>query len=99
MYLVARLDQLVAHGVLHAQVDGKLHRLLQPVARKPRQMQIGKAAAVEPFLDAGDALVVDIDVADEVRDQRAVGIDALVLVHEADARQAEAMDVRAAASA
>ena len=88
--LVARRDELVAQRVLHAQIDGELDRLLQPVGGKAGQVQVGKAVAVEPFLDAGNALVVDIDVADEVRDLGAVRIDALVLVEEADARQADA---------
>ncbi len=35
------------------------------------------------------ALVVDIDVTEEMRDLRSVGIDALVLGQEADARNAE----------
>ena len=52
-----------------------------------------QARAVEPFLDAGDALIVDVDVTDEVGDLAAVGIDALVLVEEADARNAEAVDL------
>ena len=72
-------DQLVAQRVLDAQVDGELDRLLQPVGGEPGQMQVGEPAAVEPFLDAGDALVVDVDVADQVRDLVAVRIDALVL--------------------
>ena len=85
-------DQLVAHRVLHAQIDRELDRLLQPVGGEARHVQRRKAAAVEPFLDAGDALVVDVDVADQVRDLGAVRIDALVLGEEADARQAEPVD-------
>ena len=65
--------------VLHAQIDRELDRLLQAVGGEPGQVQVGEPAPVEPFLDAGDALVVDIDVADEVRDLGAVRIDALVL--------------------
>ena len=59
--------------MLHAYVDGKLHRLLMAVARETREMQVGEPAAVEPFLDSGDALVVDVDVAEQVRDQRPEG--------------------------
>ena len=51
-------------------------------------MQRGKAVAVEPLLHAGDALVIDVDVADHVRDFGAVGIDPLVLIEKADPRQA-----------
>jgi hypothetical protein len=49
--------------VLHPKIDGKLDRLLEPVGGEPRHVQVG-GAAVEPLLDAGNALVVDIDVAD-----------------------------------
>ena len=56
-------------------------------------MQRGEALVVEPFLDAGDALVVDIDVAEQMRDFGAVRIIALVLVEEADARQALVIDL------
>ena len=85
-------DQLVAHRMLHAQIDRELDRLLQPVGRKARHVQVGKPAAVEPFLDAGDALVVDVDVADQMRDLGAVRIDALVLGEKADAGKAEPVD-------
>ena len=68
-------------------------RLLQPVGGKPRHVQRGEPLPVEPFLDAGDALVVDVDVADHVRDRRAVRIDALVLGQEADAGNAEPVDL------
>ena len=78
--------------MLHAQIDRELHRLLQPVGREPCGMQRRQPIAVEPLLDAGDALVVDIDEADQVRDLGAVRIDALVLVEEADARNAEPVD-------
>ena len=97
LYLSRAFDQFVAQRVLHAQVDRELDRLLQPVGGKPGHVQIGEPAAVEPFLDAGDALVVDIDVPDEVRDLGAVRIDALVLRQEADAGQAEPVDLRCAA--
>ena len=89
----ARGNQLVAHGVLDAQVDGKLDRLLQAVGGEPGQVQVGEPAPVEPLLDAGDALIVDIDVADEMGDLGAVRIDALVLRQEADAGQPEAMNL------
>ena len=92
---LARRDELVAHRVLHAQVDRELDRLLQAVGGEAGQMQVGEPARVEPFLDAGDALVVDIDVADDVGDLGAVRIDALVLGQEADAGKAEPVDLLA----
>src|SRR5215213_6764992 len=78
--------------MLHAEIDGEFDRLLQPVGGKPGEMQRLQAMSIEPFLDAGDALVVDIDVTDEVGDFGAVGIDALVLGEEAHARQAKLVD-------
>ena len=90
--LVARLDQFVAQPMLHPKIDCQLHRLLQPVGGEPRQVQIGEPAAVEPFLDTGDALIVDVDVADEVGDAGAIGIDAVVLAQEADTGQTEPID-------
>src|SRR5437773_5634836 len=57
-------------------------------------MQRREAAAVEPPLHAGDALVIDIHVTYQVRDLGAVRIGALVLVEEADARNAEPPDFR-----
>ncbi len=69
--LIARLHQFVAQRVLHAQIDRELDRLLQAVGGEPGQVQVGKPAAVEPFLHAGDALVVDVDVADQMRDDSA----------------------------
>ena len=97
--LLGRGDQFVAQRVLHAQIDRQLDRLLQPVGGEARHVQRLQAAAIEPFLDAGDALVVDVDVADQVRDLGAVRIDALVLGEEADAGQIRAGGSRAAASA
>jgi hypothetical protein len=47
---------------------------------------------IEPFFDAGDTLVIDVDEADQVRDLVAGGIDALVLAQEADAGNAEAVN-------
>ena len=93
LVLVLRLQQFVAQRVLDAQVDRELHRLLLPVVGEARHVQVGKAVAVEPFLDAGDTLVVDVHMADQVRDHRTGRIDALVLAQEADARNAEPMDL------
>ena len=55
-------------------------------------MQRGEPVAVEPLLHAGDALVVGIDVADEMRNLGAVRVAALVFGEEADARQALPVD-------
>ena len=55
--------------------------------------QRGEPLPVQPFLDAGDALVVDIDVAHHVRNHRAVRIDALVLGEEADAGNSQPVNL------
>ena len=89
--LLLRAHQLVAHRVLDAQVDGELDRLLLVVDGEAGAMEIGEAAAVDPLLHAGDALIVHVDVADQVGDLVEVGIDALVLVEEAEAGNAEAV--------
>ena len=93
LVFLLRGEQLVAQRVLHAQIDRELDRLLQAVGGEARHVQVGKPTRVEPFLDAGDALVVDIDVTDHMRDHRAVRIDALVLGQEADAGNAEPVDL------
>ena len=67
--------------------------VLQPVGGEARHVQRGEPLAVEPLLDAGDALIVDIDVAEQMRDLGAVRIIALVLVEKADARQALMIDL------
>jgi hypothetical protein len=55
-------------------------------------VQIGKTIGVEPFLHSGDALVVDVDEADQMRDFVAGGVDPLVLAQETDAGNAEAVN-------
>ena len=67
-------------------------RLLQTVGGEPRHVQRRQSLLVEPLLDAGNAAVVDVDQADDLRDGGAVRVDALVLVEEADARDAEMAD-------
>ena len=90
---LARGDELFAQRELHAQIERELHRLLQPVGGEPCHVQRGEPLPVQPFLDAGDALIVDIDVPDLVRDHRAIGINALVFGQEADAGNAEPVDL------
>src|SRR5262249_61412235 len=73
------------------EIDRKLDRRLFAIGGEAYAMEVGKPAAIKPFFDPRDALVVDVDEADQVRDFRAVGIDALVLGQEPDARDAETM--------
>ncbi len=87
-----RGDEFVAQRVLDAQIDGELHRRLQPVGGEAGQVQGRKALPVEPFLDSGDALIVDIDVTDQMRDFVAVRVVALVLLEETDARYSLPVD-------
>ena len=87
-------DQLVAHRVLHAQVERELDRLLQPVGGEARHVQRRRARWPSshfsmPAMPWLSMLTWPIDV----RDHGAVRIDALVLGQEADARQAEAVDL------
>src|SRR5262249_43034482 len=56
-------------------------------------VQVGKTVAVEPLLHPGNALVVDVDQANQVRDLVTGRIDALVLAQEADAGNAETMNL------
>ena len=65
--------------MLDAQIGRQDDRRLLPVDGETGAMQVRQPAPVEPFLDAGDTLVVDIDMADQVRDFGAVRIDPLVL--------------------
>ena len=52
-------------------------------------LEVAEALVVDPFLDAGDALIVGVGEAQHVGADRAVRVDALVLRQEADARQAQ----------
>ena len=85
-------EQFIAQRVLHAQIDGEIDRILQAVGGEAGHMQRGETVPVEPLFHAGDALVVDIDVADHMRDFGTVRIIALVLVEKADAGQALLVD-------
>src|SRR5262249_19657386 len=66
---------------------------LQPVGGETRAMQIGKPVIVEPLLHPGDALIVDIDEADQMRDLVAGRINTLVLAQETDTGDSKAMDI------
>ena len=57
--------------------------------RQAGRLQVGKALLVDVFLHAGDALVVDVGQADDVRRGRAARIEAPLLGAEADAGNAE----------
>src|SRR5262249_61485311 len=89
--------RLVGGCVLGARVDGEFARGLQPVGGEPRGVEVGKPVAVEPFFDAGDTLIVDIDVADDMGHERTVWIHALVFLHETKSGEAEAVDFAALA--
>ncbi len=92
LVLLLGLEKLVAQRMLDAQVDRQFHRPLQPVGGEAGAVQIGQTVGVEPLLHAGDALVVDVDQADQMRDFVAGWIDPLVLAQEADAGNAEPMN-------
>ena len=67
---IARRHQLFPQRVLRAQVDCQIDRTLQLIGCKPRHVQCGEALPIQPLLDTGDALVVDVHVADLVRHDR-----------------------------
>src|SRR3954453_16056138 len=52
-------------------------------------MQISKSIAIEPLLHARDALVIDVDQADQMRHFVAGRIDPLVLAQKADSGDAK----------
>src|SRR5262249_40640837 len=78
--------------VLNAQIDLGRDRILLPVRRYASHVQGSKSWAVEPLFDAGDALIIDIDVADEMRNLGSIGVIAFVFVEKADAWQALPVD-------
>ena len=55
-------------------------------------MQVRKPVAVEPLLHPGNALVIDVDEPDQVRNLPPAWIDAFVLAQEADSRNSETMN-------
>src|SRR4051794_7878400 len=78
--------------MLDAQIDRKLHRLLLAISRKARKVQIGKTTVVEPFLNSGNTLVIDVHESNEVRHLRTARIDTLVLAQESNTGNAETMN-------
>ena len=99
LILVHRVRQFVAQDVLDAHVDRQAHRLEIAAAREAGRMQIAEPVVVDVLLDAGDALIVDVDQAEDVRGGRAARIEAALLGQEADAGNAEASGSGAAARA
>ena len=79
----------------HLQIEREAHRLQAlRIDDEAGNVGIGQALLVEVFLHAGDADIVLVDETDHMGSNRPIGIDALVLGHEADARQAEVEDLR-----
>ena len=71
--------QLVAQDVLDAKIDRQAHRLEIAATGEAGGMQIAEPVVVDIFLHAGDALVVDVDQADDVRGGRTARIEAALL--------------------
>ena len=68
--------------------------MLQPhVDRERERLLVAAQAVVERLLDAGDAVVVDVDKAEDVRQVMALRIDARLLALEIEAGDAEAQDL------
>src|SRR5690606_33692152 len=87
------LDQHVAHDVLHANVYGETHRFQRLPGRKTNGAQVGQALAVDIFLHASNALIVDIDETEDVRSGWATRIETALFRPETDARYAERHDL------
>src|SRR5262249_33622363 len=92
LVLFARINELVTQRILYAQVDCKFDRPLQWVGRETCHMQCGETLSIQPLFNSGDTLVVDIHMANLMRDHRSIGIDALVLRKEADAWYPESVN-------
>ena len=78
------MGELAAHRLLHAKIDGQRER--------PRSGAGSAQSILKAVLDPREALVLDADVAHEVRGQLALGIDPVPFGAKADAGQAEAHD-------
>ena len=87
------LGEFVANRMGHLEVEGEGDGL-QILGRQVEAEAVegGEALSVDIFLDAGDALVVDVGEAENMGGDRAVRVDAPVLRQEADAGQAETED-------
>ena len=73
--------QFLVQDVLQSHIDRQLHRFLAPAQ-----------AVVEPALDPGLAVVVDPGIADRMRQQGAIGVDAALFMLELQARQTQLVD-------
>ena len=87
-----RIGQLLVHDVLDAQVDREIDRRQLVAARKAELLEQRDVLAVHVLFDAGDALVVDVDRAEDVRGLVAAGIEPLALGDEVEPGNAEAED-------
>ena len=83
----------VAHNVLHTQIDRKLDRLKRRIGGHTQRTQIRHALAVDVFLHARHAAIVDIHVTDNMRGGGATRIETTLLWAEADARNTERQDL------
>src|SRR5262249_4097808 len=86
-------NEFVAQRVLYAQVDREVYGSLQLISGKSRHVQCGEPLAIQPFFNARDALIVDIDVTNLMRDDGAVRINAFVFGEEANTRNAEPVNL------
>ena len=77
--------------MLDAKIERELNRRLIAVGSESGAVQIGEPVSVEPFLEAGDALVIYVDMTNDVRRLGALGVDTLGLVQKSEAGDAEFM--------
>ncbi len=80
-----RVAEFLAQHILHAEIERQRHRLVAGHG----ELRI----IVDEFLDAGEALVVDVDQADDVAGGGAGRIDAAILLDEAETGQPELVDL------
>ena len=88
---VSQRDLVSADATSSLDVHLQVGAVTDTITVEAGAVQIGKAARVDPLLDARNALVVDVDVADDVRELVAIRVDTLVLSEKPDAGNAEMM--------
>jgi hypothetical protein len=86
------LGEFVDQCRLHANVDRHLRRLALVLGRLGERRGVKRALIVHVFLDAGDALGIEIDIAHDMRAEPPLRIDAAALVHIAHTGNAEIID-------
>jgi hypothetical protein len=85
--------QFIAQHMLNPQIQRQPHRLEILVKRHANGRKVTEPLPVDIFLHAGDALVVDVDVTDDMRRGGTAGIEPAGLGPEADTGNAKCQDL------